>query len=190
MTESTERPTVAHKRARPLQWGGIAVILFLAIAAIILALPTLKDDLGITVAASEREWLEWGKFFVELVLVLLFGGAVFSEGVGRSIEDTCRKIDASLDAQHTELAAVLQKVSGGRPLTFEDWRTLWSKLLRVMVVGTPVWRNPIGLADLKLMVWLATRGMPRGLFGLIAFLLFVAKVCIDLLLLQGSLPAT
>lgn len=190
MTESTDKPTVAHERGRPLQWGGVAAILLLAIAAIILALPTLRDDLGITVAASERDWLEWGKFFVEIVLVLLFGGAVFSEGVGRSIEDTCRRIETSLDAQHSELAAVLSKVAGGQPPTFEDWRTLWNKLFRVMLVGTPGWRNPIGLTDLKLMVWLATRGMPRGLFGLIAFLLFVAKVCIDLLLLQGSLPAS
>ncbi|WP_209348148.1 hypothetical protein [Pontixanthobacter sp. CEM42] len=177
-----------HSASKPksesTRWGVIALVFAIALVSLTLAAPPI-EVIELSVSPDLRAWLEWGKFATELLLVLLFGGAVFSDGVAQSVERACVRIDAKLDAEHQDFRDIFQKISAGERLSWDDWKRLAKRLTPNF--ASPA--NPLSDRDFRLMLWLSTRGMPKGLFGLIALILFLAKVGIDVILLQSTVTA-
>jgi hypothetical protein len=169
-------------------WSFLLILSILV--ATILPLPWLRGWLDISISAEGQRWIAYWKYVSEILLVALFGGAIFTEQIGNSLEKACNRIAAKNKlklANDKNLIKRLNRMATLGSVEHVTVKTLKTYFSDSLYFSLKI-RSP--LFSLRLLLLFVATAVPRGLYGILVFILVAIKILCDFLIMQNITSAT
>ena len=176
--------------------GGIAFVLIALLLIAVLAMPSVRSWLqanyDLPAAVMPVAWLKWCSFVLTLLTALTFGSYLFANFTKEPVKAFCERVeakqakvaneiieDSKTDAQI--LAELVKKIWEGDKLNKEESSSLRAMLSKHLTLN-PFSRSPY--EEIALHIFF--QAIPGKTYGLLAFMLFTAKIAFDLAAMYAS----
>jgi hypothetical protein len=167
--------------------GFILVMLYIVLAPA----PWFRDSLLPSALMSwgqqHQEGAEYASYAIEVLLILLFGGIIFTEEWSDQIKSQVADLEiqnnvkvaaatGELENQMTRLLTLSAKPAKSR----KEWRELFECSMKVRKMSNNIFYQ------IRLAIWVIGKLIPGGWYIFIAALLFIAKAGVDAALLSHA----
>jgi len=165
-------------------------LLAILLAFLVLPMPYLKASLSIHLDENLRGWLEYASYASEVLLVALFGEAIYSKSLGELVKERC----ADLERKNQEMLDNDPVLQADVNRLVQFWTTPTSQ------INWPDFRNAAGSAwrlsrrfqshafQMQIMIFGIARAMPGGVYGALALWLAVVHFGSEIALVQDLAP--
>ncbi|MEL6540930.1 MAG: hypothetical protein AAFQ34_05965 [Pseudomonadota bacterium] len=200
-TPADQNPDEARSRSleyaeRVAKHIGIGIVIVSIVSIIVLTMPSVRTALqanfDLPPAAMPIPWLKWCSFALGILTALVFGSYLFAGFTKDPVKKYCEtaefkqaakaeKITTGVEKDAETLKDLATNARNGEPFSKADMQTLL-RIARENLHLNPFARSPYEDVALHLIF----QGIPGKVYGLVAYIFFIAKISIDVAVMYAG----